>query len=155
MLPLVSAATSREDASPPSFLRLAGHSVRWRLLSELARSDRRAGELCARLELPQNLVSYHLGRLRAERVVSRRRSSGLSGDRLIDGGSLSRPCRIIAAKRRTSRALTLATETWPDRTACCIAARNTHYPHSQPALWRLQRYAIKLDVPCRGIVRAP
>jgi ArsR family transcriptional regulator, arsenate/arsenite/antimonite-responsive transcriptional repressor / arsenate reductase (thioredoxin) len=68
-------ATSREDASPPSFLRLAGHSVRWRLLSELARSDRRVGELCALLELPQNLVSYHLGRLRAERVVSRRRSS--------------------------------------------------------------------------------
>jgi protein-tyrosine-phosphatase len=31
--------------------------------------------LCARLELPQNLVSYHLGRLRAERVVSRRRST--------------------------------------------------------------------------------
>jgi protein-tyrosine-phosphatase len=33
------------------------------------------GELCARLALPQNLVSYHLGRLRAERVVSRRRST--------------------------------------------------------------------------------
>jgi protein-tyrosine-phosphatase len=28
-----------------------------------------------RLALPQNLVSYHLGRLRAERVVSRRRSA--------------------------------------------------------------------------------
>ena len=49
--------------------------MRWRLLSELAYSDRRVGELCALLELPQNLVSYHLGRLRAERVVSRRRSS--------------------------------------------------------------------------------
>jgi protein-tyrosine-phosphatase len=49
--------------------------VRWRLLSELARSDRRVGELCVLLELPQNLVSYHLGRLRAERLVSRRRSS--------------------------------------------------------------------------------
>ncbi len=33
------------------------------------------GELCDLLEQPQNLVSYHLGRLRAERVVSRRRSS--------------------------------------------------------------------------------
>ncbi len=61
--------------SPPGFLRLAGHPVRWRLLSELAHSDRRVGELCARLELPQNLVSYHLGRLRAESVVSRRRST--------------------------------------------------------------------------------
>lgn len=45
------------------------------MLIELSFSDRRVGELCARLELPQNLVSYHLGRLRAERVVSRRRSS--------------------------------------------------------------------------------
>jgi protein-tyrosine-phosphatase len=33
------------------------------------------GELCARLALAQNLVSYHLGRLRAEGVVSRRRSA--------------------------------------------------------------------------------
>ena len=49
--------------------------MRWRLLTELAYSDRRVVELCARLELPQNLVSYHLGRLRAERVVSRRRSA--------------------------------------------------------------------------------
>jgi ArsR family transcriptional regulator, arsenate/arsenite/antimonite-responsive transcriptional repressor / arsenate reductase (thioredoxin) len=44
-------------------------------LSELSYSDRRVRELCVRLELPQNLVSYHLGRLRAERVVSRRRSA--------------------------------------------------------------------------------
>lgn len=68
-------AASRADASPPDFLRLAGHSVRWRLLSELARSDRRVGELCTLLGLPQSLVSYHLGRLRANAVVSRRRSS--------------------------------------------------------------------------------
>ena len=68
-------ASSRTGASPPDFLRLAGHSVRWRLLSELARSDRRVGELSALLELPQSLVSYHLGRLRAQSVVSRRRSS--------------------------------------------------------------------------------
>jgi protein-tyrosine-phosphatase len=71
----VAAELSPSQAAPPSFLSLAGHPVRWRLLSELAHSDRRVGELCARLELPQNLVSYHLGRLRAERVVSRRRSA--------------------------------------------------------------------------------
>lgn len=65
----------RSDVSPPRFLQLAGHPVRWRLLSELARSDRRVAELCELVEQPQNLVSYHLGRLRAERVVSRRRSS--------------------------------------------------------------------------------
>jgi len=60
---------------PPSFLPLAGHPVRWGLLSELARSDRTVGELCVLLERPQNLVSYHLGRLRSELVVTRRRSA--------------------------------------------------------------------------------
>ena len=54
---------------------MAGHPVRWRLLSELSLSDRRVGELCALLGLAQSLVSYHLGRLRTERVVSRRRSA--------------------------------------------------------------------------------
>jgi ArsR family transcriptional regulator, arsenate/arsenite/antimonite-responsive transcriptional repressor / arsenate reductase (thioredoxin) len=67
--------TSGRELLPPSFLRLAGDPVRWRLLSELGHSDRRVGELCSLLELPQNLVSYHLGRLRAERVVSSRRSA--------------------------------------------------------------------------------
>ena len=60
---------------PPRFVQLAGHPVRWRLLTELAHSDRRVSELSARLELSQNLVSYHLGRLRAEQIVSSRRSS--------------------------------------------------------------------------------
>lgn len=69
-------AVRRHDAgaAPPRFLQLAGHPVRWRLLNALAHSDRRVGELCALLDLPQNLVSYHLGLLKAERVVSRRRS---------------------------------------------------------------------------------
>jgi protein-tyrosine-phosphatase/DNA-binding transcriptional ArsR family regulator len=65
----------RADTQPPSFLALAGHAVRWRLLTALAHSDRRVGELCSLLGLPQSLVSYHLGRLLAERVVSRRRSA--------------------------------------------------------------------------------
>jgi protein-tyrosine-phosphatase/DNA-binding transcriptional ArsR family regulator len=62
-------------ASPPAFLRLAGHPVRWRLLTELAHSDLRAGELTAKVGQPQNAVSYHLGRLRAGGLVSMRRSS--------------------------------------------------------------------------------
>ena len=63
------------DVSPPSFLPLAGHPVRWRLMSELARSDRQVRELCTLTGRPQSLVSYHLGRLRAGQVVSMRRSS--------------------------------------------------------------------------------
>jgi ArsR family transcriptional regulator, arsenate/arsenite/antimonite-responsive transcriptional repressor / arsenate reductase (thioredoxin) len=60
--------------SPPEFLRLAGHPLRWRLLSELARSDRRVGELCELAGRRQNLVSYHLRRLRDGGLVSTRRS---------------------------------------------------------------------------------
>jgi ArsR family transcriptional regulator, arsenate/arsenite/antimonite-responsive transcriptional repressor / arsenate reductase (thioredoxin) len=60
---------------PPDFLRLAGHPIRWRLLNELARSDRRVGELTDLLGQPQNLVSYHLSRLRGEHLVSTHRSS--------------------------------------------------------------------------------
>lgn len=63
------------EVSPPAFLRLAGEPVRWRLLSELARSDRRVGELTTLVGQPQNAVSYHLGRLRASGLVSMRRSS--------------------------------------------------------------------------------
>src|SRR5687767_4950410 len=59
---------------PPQFLRLAGHPLRWRLLRELAGSDRRVGELCALAGEPQSLVSYHLRRLREGGVVSKRRS---------------------------------------------------------------------------------
>src|SRR3990170_8335113 len=60
--------------SPPPFLRLAGHPLRWQLLSELARSDRRVGELCELAGQPQSLVSYHLRQLRDGGVVSARRS---------------------------------------------------------------------------------
>src|SRR3954449_7232561 len=89
------------DARPPRFLELAGHPLRWQLLSDLARSDRRVGELCElaahplRWQLlsdlarsdrrvgelcelagqPQNLVSYHLRRLRDGGLVSARHSS--------------------------------------------------------------------------------
>ena len=61
--------------SPPPFVRLAGHPLRWRLLGELARSDRRVRELVTLVDQPQNLVSYHLGRLRADGLVAARRSS--------------------------------------------------------------------------------
>ena len=63
------------DSSPPRFLRLAGHPLRWRLLSELARSDRRVGELCDLADRRQSLVSYHLRQLRDGGLVSMRRSA--------------------------------------------------------------------------------
>jgi protein-tyrosine-phosphatase/DNA-binding transcriptional ArsR family regulator len=54
---------------------LAGHPLRWRLLSELALSDRRVRELSGAVARPQSLVSYHLRCLRAGEVVAARRSS--------------------------------------------------------------------------------
>jgi protein-tyrosine-phosphatase/DNA-binding transcriptional ArsR family regulator len=62
------------DVAPPEFLQLAGHPLRWRLLGELARSDRMVHELTGLVGEPQNLVSYHLGKLRDGRLVSARRS---------------------------------------------------------------------------------
>ena len=62
-------------APPPDFLRLAGHPLRWRLLAELARSDRLVREITDRVGEPQSLVSYHLGKLREGRLVSARRSA--------------------------------------------------------------------------------
>ena len=65
----------RPDVAPPEFLQLAGHPLRWRLLGELARSDRTVHELTGLVGEPQNLVSYHLGKLRDGRLAFARRSS--------------------------------------------------------------------------------
>ena len=68
-------ATPHGEAAPPRFLQLAGHPLRWRLLRELAHSDRRVGELCELAGRRQSLVSYHLRRLRDGGLVSLRRSA--------------------------------------------------------------------------------
>ena len=67
--------TEAPASAPPGFLRLAGHPLRWRLLTELGRSDRQVRELVGLLGQPQSLVSYHLGQLRAGGLVWSRRSS--------------------------------------------------------------------------------
>lgn len=59
----------------PEFVRLVGHPLRWRLVSELARSDLRVRELVTVTDEPQNLVSYHLRLLRDGGLVTSRRSS--------------------------------------------------------------------------------
>jgi protein-tyrosine-phosphatase/DNA-binding transcriptional ArsR family regulator len=66
---------SHHIPAPPEFLALVGHPVRWRLLAELARSDRQVHELTALSGQRQNLVSYHLGRLRKANLVTARRSA--------------------------------------------------------------------------------
>jgi ArsR family transcriptional regulator, arsenate/arsenite/antimonite-responsive transcriptional repressor / arsenate reductase (thioredoxin) len=77
----------------PAFVRLAGHPLRWRLLTELAGSDLRVRELVAQTSQPQSLVSYHLRLLRDGGLVTATRSSfdgrdsyyHLNLDRCADG----------------------------------------------------------------------
>jgi ArsR family transcriptional regulator, arsenate/arsenite/antimonite-responsive transcriptional repressor / arsenate reductase (thioredoxin) len=60
---------------PPEILGLLSDPMRWQLVVELGRSDRRVGELVQLVGKPQNLVSYHLAALRHAGIVSARRSS--------------------------------------------------------------------------------
>jgi protein-tyrosine-phosphatase/DNA-binding transcriptional ArsR family regulator len=126
------AAIARSDVGePPRFLQLVGHPVRWRLLGELARSDRAVRELTDLLGEGQSLVSYHLTQLGAAGLVRNRHSSADRRDRYytIDlgrcrellqetGGSLHpalslaaapRPLRSGSAQSRRRRILFLCT----------------------------------------------
>ncbi len=64
-----------ETTPPPVILGLLADPLRWQLVDELGRSDRRVGELVALVGKPQNLVSYHLKELRQAGIVTARRSS--------------------------------------------------------------------------------
>tara|TARA_R110000868_G_scaffold1031_5_gene7907 strand:- start:986 stop:1759 length:774 start_codon:yes stop_codon:yes gene_type:complete len=105
------------DATPPPFLQLAGHHLRWRLLVELSRSDRVVSELTELTGEPQNLVSYHLGKLRAGKLVSAQRSSadrrdtyyglnlaGIGGMLSATGGALHPGLRLTAPSHEAGTA---------------------------------------------------
>ena len=109
------ASAGHGEGTPPPFLRLAGHPLRWRLLSELARSDRRVGELCELAGRRQSLVSYHLRQLRDGGLVSARRSAAdgrdtyyvldlaRCGELLSSAGAALHPGLAPAASARTRR----------------------------------------------------
>ena len=63
------------QVAPLEFLHLIADPLRWQLLDELGRSDRRVGELCELVGKPQSLVSYHLRELRTGGLVSARQSA--------------------------------------------------------------------------------
>ena len=63
------------ETRPPVLFQLAGHPIRWRLLAELATSDRRVRELTEAVGEPQNLISYHLRLLRSGGLVASHRSA--------------------------------------------------------------------------------
>jgi ArsR family transcriptional regulator, arsenate/arsenite/antimonite-responsive transcriptional repressor / arsenate reductase (thioredoxin) len=54
---------------PPPILTLLAHRIRWQILSALVHSDQRASELVELLNQPQNLISYHLQKLRQSGLV--------------------------------------------------------------------------------------
>ena len=124
----MAAPPTDRELTPPAFLQLAGHPLRWRLLSDLARSDRTVHELTDLVEQPQNLVSYHLGKLRDADLVSARRSSAdgrdayytvdlgrvvelltASGEALHPGLRLTLPVRRARPRSATLRVLFLCT----------------------------------------------
>lgn len=118
---------TRKGPDAPEVLAVAVHPLRWRLLGELAQSDRTVHELVASLAQPQNLVSYHLAKLRDAGLVAARRSSADRRDayysadlaRIRDllaelGGSLHPGLRLLPpqagiAVRGTTRVLFLCT----------------------------------------------
>ena len=67
--------TTLSSSQPPSFLKLLAHDIRWKILVLLGRSDYHVQEIVRLLELPQNLVSYHLRRLYDQKLVTERRST--------------------------------------------------------------------------------
>ena len=67
--------SSSDAGAPPTFVRLAAHPLRWRLMTTLTDSDYRVRELVSLLGEPQNLVSYHLRLLRQDGLVTATRSS--------------------------------------------------------------------------------
>ncbi|HUF37510.1 MAG TPA: ArsR family transcriptional regulator [Anaerolineales bacterium] len=58
----------------PDLLRTLGHDLRWQLVTALSRSDLRVRELVEQVRRPQNLVSYHLNRLRLAGLIRETRS---------------------------------------------------------------------------------
>ena len=82
--------------TPPEFLQLAGHPLRWQLLGELARSDRTVHELTGLVGEAQNLVSYHLGKLREAGLLSTRRSTADGRDAYYTAG-LTRISELLSA----------------------------------------------------------
>jgi protein-tyrosine-phosphatase/DNA-binding transcriptional ArsR family regulator len=84
---------ARPSRCAPAFVRLAGHPVRWQLLTALAHGDLRVRELVELAGRPQTLVSYHLRLLRDGGLVTAVRSTSdgrdsyyhLDLDRCADG----------------------------------------------------------------------
>jgi protein-tyrosine-phosphatase len=112
----VPAAPATQDLDdPPELVQLLAQPLRWRLLRELTRSDRTVRELSERVAEPQNLVSYHLRRLREAGLVTVRRSAADGRDsyyaidlaacerQLQEAGGALHPALLLAPERPPAR----------------------------------------------------
>lgn len=69
-----------QSNQPPLFLKVIADEIRWRIVTALSGSDYRVQELMKILSEPQNLVSYHLKRLKELHLVAERRSNADARD---------------------------------------------------------------------------
>jgi protein-tyrosine-phosphatase/DNA-binding transcriptional ArsR family regulator len=86
----------RVVAEMQQFLQVIADPHRWRLVTELAHSDRRVSELTNLVGGAQNLVSYHVRGLRDVGLVSSRRSS-FDGRDTYYRLELTRCCELLNA----------------------------------------------------------
>ena len=122
---------------PPEILGLLSDPLRWQLVVELGRSDRRVGELVQLVGKPQNLVSYHLAELRRAACVDARRSSAdgrdiyYRADLFVVGTCSATPvARSIPASRSRPLPQTTSRRDGPDRDCCSCAPATAPAPRS-------------------------
>ena len=115
-------------------LGLLSDPLRWQLVGELGRSDRRVGELVRLVGKPQNLVSYHLAELRRSGIVSACRSSADGRDVYYRADLFAaRPfsatpgSRSIPGSRSRRRHLAMSNRDGLDRDCCSCAPATTPF----------------------------
>jgi ArsR family transcriptional regulator, arsenate/arsenite/antimonite-responsive transcriptional repressor / arsenate reductase (thioredoxin) len=99
------------ELGPPALIPLVAHPLRWQLLRELTRSDRAVRELTGLVGEPQNLVSYHLRRLREGGLVHARRSSADGRDTYYAVDLVSCEQQLQATGRALHPGLSLTPDT--------------------------------------------